>query len=545
MSYARTRPSPTTRQIILAAAVFVLVPLIFGGISILLGKDMNWDLRNYHYYNAFAFVHHRMGFDIGVAQTQTWFNPFLDLPFYFMARHFPARVTGFVLGAVHGLNFWLVFLISLLCLQGGRVRRRAGLAALIACVSVIAPGFISELGNTMNDNLISLMVLSAVALILLANAPQPQPGTRPNFGLLGAAGAALGLAVGFKLVAAAFVPGAVIAVLMPLENWGTRWRALAFFGAGGLLGALLSGGYWWAQLYLRYGSPVLPMFNNFFQSPYWSTGSFATTTFLPTQAWEYLVWPVVFSLDGMRVNTLPMRDIRFGLLYLAGLAALLAGLLRTLRGRSSGIRDGVENLFSTSRGNILLAFMVVSFVAWMIQFSVYRYIITLELLVPLCFLLVLDRMALAPRWLAGLSLVAAAVSLMIMRPPNWDRMPWTDLYFPHRLRESELAPSGLVVAFGFAPMSYLIPEFPAGYRFIRPEAMRVSSLFGAQLREVLASYDGQVYVLYDRTDRWLNLPEALRWIDLTVDPGGCRPLIKVNDLDEFELCTAYRGDPRR
>lgn len=40
------------RRIVLA--LFVLVPLAFGAYALLLGQDGNWDLRNYHWYDAYA-----------------------------------------------------------------------------------------------------------------------------------------------------------------------------------------------------------------------------------------------------------------------------------------------------------------------------------------------------------------------------------------------------------------------------------------------------------------------------------------------------------
>jgi hypothetical protein len=37
--------------------------------------------------------------------------------------------------------------------------------------------------------------------------------------------------------------------------------------------------------------------------------------FSPEGVWEYILWPLIFSLDGQRVNLLAYRDVRFALLY--------------------------------------------------------------------------------------------------------------------------------------------------------------------------------------------------------------------------------------
>ncbi len=70
--------------------------------------DSYWDTRNYHIYNAYAFLNGRVGFDLAPAMMQSYFNPLLDVPYYLMAMHWPPRLVGFVMGTMHGLNFVLV-----------------------------------------------------------------------------------------------------------------------------------------------------------------------------------------------------------------------------------------------------------------------------------------------------------------------------------------------------------------------------------------------------------------------------------------------------
>ncbi len=61
---------------------FFLVPIFFGAWSYLLGQDRNADLINYHLYNAFAFLNNKH-YDFAVAGLQSFFNPLIDLPYYF------------------------------------------------------------------------------------------------------------------------------------------------------------------------------------------------------------------------------------------------------------------------------------------------------------------------------------------------------------------------------------------------------------------------------------------------------------------------------
>ena len=97
----------------MALWILCLAPFPFGLLALALGQDANWDLRNYHYYNAFAFLNDRYGQDILPSQTPYFYNPLLDVPFYLLATHVPARVAGFALGFVQGFNFLLLFGIFL------------------------------------------------------------------------------------------------------------------------------------------------------------------------------------------------------------------------------------------------------------------------------------------------------------------------------------------------------------------------------------------------------------------------------------------------
>src|ERR1700674_1982410 len=65
-------------------AGLLLAAILLAGVAsvLLLRQDVNWDLQNYHFYNAWAFAHGRLGWDLAPAQVQTFHNPLLDLPFY-------------------------------------------------------------------------------------------------------------------------------------------------------------------------------------------------------------------------------------------------------------------------------------------------------------------------------------------------------------------------------------------------------------------------------------------------------------------------------
>src|SRR6266851_4307638 len=63
----------------------LLLALICAGaglLSVMLGPDNYWDLRYYHLYAPWAYLHDRFLYDIGPAQEQGFLNPTADFLLY-------------------------------------------------------------------------------------------------------------------------------------------------------------------------------------------------------------------------------------------------------------------------------------------------------------------------------------------------------------------------------------------------------------------------------------------------------------------------------
>ena len=164
------------RRIVLA--LFILVPLAFGGLALFLGQDSNWDLRNYHWYDAYAALTGRLDQDMDAAQTPTYYNPTLDIPFYLAAKAFPARLFSFLLCVLQGCNFILLYLIAARTLRLADERLHVLACAAFAAVGVVGAGNLALVGGIFYDNVISLFVLGAI-LVVLANAKHLEAGPWP------------------------------------------------------------------------------------------------------------------------------------------------------------------------------------------------------------------------------------------------------------------------------------------------------------------------------------------------------------------------------
>jgi hypothetical protein len=515
---------------------------MFGLLSLYLGRDINWDLKNYHYYNAYAFLENRLNFDIAPAQLQTYLNPLGDLPFYWMTKYFPSWVAGFVLGVIHGFNLSLIFSIFWKIFNHSNVQLKLFLGVCIVIISGIAPGFISELGNTMNDNLVSLFALSAIVLLISVFALDKEEHIS---GLIkiAFAGLVMGLGVGIKPTIAILAISSAFAFCVLRTSWENRLKSFLVYGLMGIIGGVISTGFWWWKLWARFGNPVFPIFNHIFKSPYFSISPNNWLFFYPKSLWEYLTWPFIFSLDSYRVNQLQFFDLRYALLYIVAIAWLVIYLFRkTTWVGQGGIKSNNHN-FDIKPSTFLLLFFLFSYILWIMTSSTYRLIITVELLVPLCFIIILERFVHSAKFRIILVIVAICLTFCYFKPFDWGRLGWGDSYFILDTARLDDSGNAIVIMLGNSPTSYVIPKFPPNYRFVRPEGNLFGnsisnsndSKFFADIKNLLNENYGTIYILYNKNEGNFDLEKSLANLELSSKLEDCFLLI-INTPDELEFC---------
>jgi hypothetical protein len=161
--------------------------LTFGWLAVWLGQDFNFDLLNYHYYVGYAFLHGRMNRDVVPGGIQTFVSPVLNAFHYLGIAHLPPRFFGFLLGALHGLNMPILFLLGVAVLSAEERRRARSIALLASLVGAIGPDAVSLVGTTFGDNLVSIPGLLALVLVVRSVDPSrrpPHPATLVGAGVL-------------------------------------------------------------------------------------------------------------------------------------------------------------------------------------------------------------------------------------------------------------------------------------------------------------------------------------------------------------------------
>lgn len=526
-----------------ARRALLLVPLLFGLLSLALGQDDNWDLHNYHFYNPYALLNGKIGYDLAPGQWQSYFNPTLDLLYYALVQTLAAPVAGLVMGFLHGLNFLLLLALTRQLLPAAPERT----AWLLALAGMLGPGFLSELGNTMGDNLTALLVLAALLLVL------KRWGQLAQGAVAGAipAGILMGAACGLKLTNATYAVALCLALLLLPGAWWQRLRAAFVFGLGVLGGIALTAGHWYWRMWQTFGNPLFPQFNNLFHGPLAAPVGIGDTGWLPHGLMERLLWPFLFTLDPSRVIELPLRQLIWPLLYLAFLAFAVCSVLRRVRRAPPADADA-----GAGPASGLLLFFALAYLCWLNLFSIYRYLVPLELLAPTVLWLLLHRLLPARQArLAAVALLVLALAVGLHRV-NWGHGHWRRVAFSAEVPALAAPREDLVLTVhGNPPMSWLVPLFPRELAFVAlGSGFPESPAYVARLQQMVAQRHGTLYVLMQagsptpqgQADVLRSGAEVLSRYGFTLDHTTCRRYgawVGSNSYP-YQLCVVRRLNPR-
>jgi hypothetical protein len=530
-------------------ALVGLTPLAFGAYALWAGQDNSWDLRNYHFYNPFAFLTGRLGYDVAVAHVATYYNPLMYIPFYWAVSALPPKAIGFLLGVIPGFNMLILYGIARQVIALASPLRTAGLCFAAAVVGMIGQTVIAETGTSYGDTIVSLPVLAAVWLILRYRERFAES-VRRGWPVAAGAGMLVGAALGVKLPFAVYAVGVCTAFFGLRLPFRRRFWLAFIFGLGVLGGAALTSGFWMVEMWERYRNPLFPYFNQVFNSPWGMIGSYRDERFIPTHLPMWLLFPFWLNYDPIRVGEVDFRDLRFPVLYLL-LAALL---LKWIWGRCT--HRGAVQAPATAppermpATGFFVIFMVVCFVVWMKLFGIYRYIVVCELLAPIALFLFLGPLFPARGRQVRAALACFALLLLTLQPGDWGRKPWADTYFgftPPRLSDPA---DTIVLVTGHDAVAYMIPFFPPQVRFLRIQGYFTGPSDNPNetdrlMRRAIAAHTGPLYILYRVYEEW-HAGMTLADYGLRLDPSTCVtfvPEVEPQQEHDFFFCRVAKLQP--
>ena len=486
--------------------------------------DVNWDLKNYHFYNAYAFLNGRLGWDIAPAQLQTYYNPLLDLPFYYLVAAIPSpRIIAFVMGATTGVAAFALLRMLSVVFPRGEAQDRWLWIALAFAVGVTGSMGLSVIGATMNEWPPAMMLMVSLSIIIASIARNGNP-TLPAIGI---AGLVTGIAVGLKLTYGVFG----IALIVAAAASGTfreRVRRVLAIGCFLLAGFVLSYGLWGAMLYEHFANPFFPHFNAIFMSPWWEPVNYFDRNYGPRDAFQAAFFPLILARDYKLVSEVSFRDWRLGVLF-------LLSILAAIKYFALGRRDNLAPAW-----RFLAVFTLASYLIWLKLFGIYRYLVPLEMLSgPL---IVGCALYLVPgRNLRRVAIVILAILLIgTTRQASWGRLDFRGAYFD--VSVPDVAPRSLVIVGAYEPLSYAIPFFRPDTRFVSPSNnflhFSQDNLLARQVRDVIARHPGPIYTMDFRgQDR---VKAALDHYGLARDLASCLPIRSYLDDSAMRLCRVHR-----
>lgn len=489
--------TPSSREKPAKILWWLLVPCLLGGWSLWRGQDINWDTLNYHRHNGHALLTGRVFEDLLPAGFQTYFHPGLDVLFTWLEEHLGAQGLGFVHGTWQGLALPMIWCLAYQTLgKSGTPAPGQRAAALCAWAGVLSACFWAEVGTTFGDATTAIGLLAAMLCAWRATESQ-----RTRWWWL--AGACAGLALGFKLTNLPGVTGLGAAIVV--LSWRYRhWRAVGAYSLAVVLAFAVVSGPWMYALWKHFGNPLFPQFAKIFPHPWLPAVSTMDTRFLPTHWAEFLTWPAMVTLQPKRISEEAFLQILWLPAYVLGLCLLARTVRRAWQNRLSRPPAERQGMASWSDGEILVGItLAVGFLAWMAVFSIYRYLVFFELLLPLALLMMWRRWSDSGRsygWWKRLAFASMGVALF-GGSANWGHAGWREPAAQSNLSRDAVAADATVALFE-GGWSWLTPLFPEGVHFVGVSfPLQTTPVYAAEVRRRLDTAT-EAYVLVGLRSNW-------------------------------------------
>lgn len=528
---------------------FLATCLLLGGIiSVNLGQDANWDLKNYHLYNAFAYLNNRLHTDLFAAGTQSYFAPFLDIPYYLLSTkyflNYP-RLLAFIVGLPYGLLIFITFTLAWVITYDYSSTKltRFLLSVVTTLFGVTGVATISQIGTTFNEIQIAVLILTALLFIISAirNANSVlKPKTFYLYLVL--SGILFGIAAGLKLTACIYAPGAAIVVAAINGNYQQRFYRMSIFSLMWCLGYLFLWGNWGFDLFKMTGNPFFPLFNSIFNSSWIPSFAGLDTRFLPKNMLEALFYPF-YWINNPKMTVMEVRfaDPRFAVAFLVLVCIAIVFFLNTFNvfkkttvsTKKFGPIDGI------------LLFFVISFTIWEMLFSILRYAVTLESILGIIIYSFFIKFTSFSKFTFKPSLILYSITILLFfvslltSYPNWGRASYSDKVF--EISHPTIQDNTLFLLIG-KPIAFLIPFLSQDLnnaRFIgmTDDVLRSSNFkLGKNVQHIISEWKGPI--LYIARKDTLSTANLLSNYNLF--PAGDCTIIESNIDDSNYICLATK-----
>lgn len=495
--------------------------------SYLLGKDMRWDTLDYHLYAGFSALHDRFSYDYFPAGSQSYFNPYVYVPFYLLAvSGLPAIAVASILAIVQSAILWLTYEITLEVAPpcSSRMRMTMGLCAV--ALAFVNPVLINQLGSSFSD-VITAEVVVAAWLVLVRSI------RRPRLGLVFLAGALLGIASALKLTNSVHAISAGVLVLFLPTTWRSKARYTLWFAAAIAASFIIVCAPWSIRLEQHFGNPLFPLLNGVFRSPQFPTQSVLDYRFVPSSIVGALWRPFAIATPlNMVDDELAAPDLRYAVLLVAGCLLLFRWMWRRRSKQSDSSPPRADAALATRAFMALGCGFVVDWTLWLVASGNGRYFIAMACVAGALGVVIVFRLfALRPKAVAYTMIaIFGAQAFQLYAGADyryhapWQNRPWFDVSVAKTLTQR---PS-LYLSLGMQSDSFLVPFLARGSGFVNLAGdyeLGANGASGAQVESLIHRYSPQVRVLTrdlrPHPSRAAGVPSPAE-IDAALDPFGLR-----------------------
>jgi hypothetical protein len=521
-----------------------------------LGKEMAWDLLNYHLYAGFSAIHDRFAQDYFAAGPQAYFNPYAYVPFYaLVASGLPALVVASVLAALHSIMLWLTFELGLTVNPSGSPARRVAFAACAVAIAGLNPILLQQIGTSFADITTGELVLAG--WLLLATTVRS-----PNAPRIIGAAALLGVATALKLTNALHAMSAAALLLFLPVPFTRKLRFAAVWVITLGLGFVLVAAPWAYRLEEAFGNPFFPMLNSIFRSPEFTTGPLHALRFVPPTLPEAL-WRPFAMVDpwAMVHEELRAPDSRYALLLILAGILLLRRIWRP-QPPAPGVAAAPEAGGAASIAHppadprILAALgcgFAVDWVLWLVSSANSRYFLPLAcvagvLVIGLVFNL-FARWPKARNYVLAAIFATQAIQVWMGGELRWSPAPWNGHWFEVTVPQALTKHPNLYLMMEIRSNSFLAPYLPPDAGLVDIEStypLEATGANGARVKTLIQRYaphirllvTGQrVYVGGRQEPTVSGLNGSLQRFGLQVEPGDCAMITVQGMASDPEIGT--------
>lgn len=515
----------------------------------LLGKDMMWDTRSYHLYAGFSALHDRFGMDYFPAGPQSYFNPYVYVPFYLLAMsRLPAIWAASILAVAQSAILWLTYELALQVAPADHPRGRIAAGACAVTLAFANPILIGQLGSSYADITTAELVLAGWLLLLHA---LRSPGWIRVLG----AGLILGAVSALKLTNVAHALAASMLVLFIPGGARAKVRSLAGFWTAVSIGFLAVATPWALRLQHQFGNPFFPLLNAVFRSPQYSTAAMLDYRFIPDSLADALWRPFeIMSAAPMVDNEVASPDLRYALLAILGAVALIGLLWRRRRESAAAAMPKAQSPAWRGLAALGCAF-VVDWVLWLRASGNGRYFLAMACVAGiLVAALAVGLLAQRPKlrnYLLLLILLAQGTQLALGAEFRysawWNGGPWFQVAMSR-----EPSTASLYFTYGDPPNSFLAPFLPHGSGLINiggDHALVPGGANGERVQLLIRKYAPHLrLIMMGRLGRtgtpanatlFAEANDALAPFGLRAEPGNCAS-VDVPDVNGTSVVPAVK-----